>query len=309
MVAACASVGDTDKASTSSRISRAASIHSQLSDEPVTLGTSFTVDGVSYTPEDIGAYDDVGYASTDGADAGPRQTANGETFNPAGVTAAHKTLPMPSYVEVTALDTGRTILVRVNARGPFANNRLIDLSEGAARQLGILGQPYAGVRVRRVNPSEPERAVLRQGMTAAERNETPESLLKILREKLVKLPAPNGTAGSPAPSAIEGGRGPSQMSLQDSRFIREGGASTTRGKAEQSNDIGTAQPYIVQIAAFSSRIRADAFARKMGAAASGTPHNGVYRVYFGPYANKAAAQHGLLRARQAGNADARITRR
>jgi len=300
MVAACASAGDKDKASTSTRISPAASIHSQLSDEPVTLGAPFKIDGVSYTPEDIPAYDDVGYASTHGRVTGPRRTASGELFNPAGVTAAHKTLPMPSYVEVTALDTGRTILVRINDRGPFANDRLIDLSEGAARQLGILGQAYAGVRVRRVNPPEQERAVLRQAMTAAERIETPESLLKILREKLAKLPRPDGIAGpiDPSTSSPAGGR-----------FIREGGAGSTPRGAASSDDSVISQSYIVQIAAFSSRNRADAFARKIGASTSAISNNGVYRVYFGPYANEAAALQGLLQARKAGNADARITRR
>ena len=61
--------------------------------------------------------------------------ANGETFNPDAISAAHKTLPLPSYVEVTALDTGRTILVRVNDRGPMANDRLIDLSQATARKI------------------------------------------------------------------------------------------------------------------------------------------------------------------------------
>jgi rare lipoprotein A len=70
---------------------------------------------------------------------------------------------MPSYVEITALDTGRTILVRINDRGPMTNDRLIDLSEGAARQLGIVDKGTTGVRVRRVNPPENEKSALRAG--------------------------------------------------------------------------------------------------------------------------------------------------
>lgn len=307
-LAACASVGDDDQASVSQATSQAASRYNQVRDEPVTLGAPFKVGAVSYTPQDIPAYDDVGYASYQGAEAGVRQTANGEAFNPAGATGAHKTLPMPSYVEVTALDTGRTIVVRINDRGPFANDRLIDLSEGAARQLGIFGQPYAGVRVRRVNPPEQERAVLRDGMTAAERIETPETLLKVLRDKLAKLPRPAGATRSAAPTSVKRSVEPSYPPSTEGRFIREGSARSAQARAVQSDDASAPQPYVVQIAAFSSRARADAFARKIGASVSASG-NGIYRVYFGPYANEAAAQQGLLQARKAGNAEARITRR
>src|SRR3546814_10196370 len=83
-------------------------------------------------------------------------TANGEKFRPDGITAAHKTLPLPSYVEVTSLQTGRTILVRVNDRGPFARGRIIDLSKGAAEQLGIRAAGTAPVRVRVVDPRSEE---------------------------------------------------------------------------------------------------------------------------------------------------------
>jgi rare lipoprotein A len=99
-------------------------------DGPAKLGAPYTVGGVTYTPVDIADYDDVGYASWYGEELAGNATANGESFNPGGITAAHKTLPLPSYVEVTALDTGRTILVRVNDRGPMVNDRLIDLSRG-----------------------------------------------------------------------------------------------------------------------------------------------------------------------------------
>ena len=89
--------------------------------------------------------------------------------------------------------------------GRFANDRLIDLSEGAARQLGIAAQGVAGVRVRRVNPPEQEKSVLRQGMTAAERIETPEPLLKVLRDKLAKQPRPSvAVARKPVPDTGTG---------------------------------------------------------------------------------------------------------
>jgi rare lipoprotein A len=167
-----------------------APVAESVPDFPVKIGEAFTVGGKTYKPEDVANFDEVGYASWYGAELEGRPTANGEMFVSTGVSAAHKTLPLPSYVEVTALDTGRTIVVRVNDRGPFANDRLIDLSAGAARELGISEQGVAGVRVRRVNPPEQDRAVLRSGRAAPPRADTPESLLAVLREKLGQSPRP-----------------------------------------------------------------------------------------------------------------------
>src|SRR3546814_13537326 len=90
---------------------------SVLDARPVTLVATYMVAGTSYTPADIVDYDAVGYASRYGDGRAGQPTANGERFDPDAISAAHKTLPLPSYVEVTALDTGRTILVRVNDRG------------------------------------------------------------------------------------------------------------------------------------------------------------------------------------------------
>jgi rare lipoprotein A len=108
-------------------------------------------------------YEATGKASWYGHELGGNKTANGETFNPDGITAAHRTLPMQSYVEVTALDTGKTILVRINDRGPYHGNRIIDLSLGAARQLGMVGQGSRMVRIRRVDPSEGDKLAIRRG--------------------------------------------------------------------------------------------------------------------------------------------------
>ncbi|MFX7784416.1 septal ring lytic transglycosylase RlpA family protein, partial [Acinetobacter baumannii] len=83
-----------------------------------------------------------------GADFHGRLTANGETYNMEALTAAHTTLPLPSYVYVTNETNGRTILVRVKDRGPYVGGRLIDLSHAAARALGTERQGTATVRVR-----------------------------------------------------------------------------------------------------------------------------------------------------------------
>ena len=153
-------------------------------DVPVKIGPPYTVRGVTYTPAADPGYDMLGYASWYGSESGNR-TANGERFRPGWVSAAHVSLPLPSYVEVTALDTGRTIVVRVNDRGPFSGRgRVIDLSRGAAEQLGVRAQGHAPVRVRLVDPPEKDRALLRKGKAARARATVPEATLRKLRAQL-----------------------------------------------------------------------------------------------------------------------------
>lgn len=155
-----------------------------VSDTPVRIGPPYKVRGVTYTPVNDPSYDMLGYASWYGSESGNR-TANGERFRAKWITAAHTSLPLPSYVEVTALDTGRTILVRVNDRGPFAGRgRVIDLSQGAAEQLGIRARGHAAVRVRIATPSQKDRERLRKGKPAARRPTVPERVLTNLRAQL-----------------------------------------------------------------------------------------------------------------------------
>lgn len=112
----------------------------------------YQVNGVWYTPRADPDYDEKGIASWYGEQFHNRTTANGEVFDMDLVTAAHKTLPLPSIVEVTDLDTGRKIRVRVNDRGPFVAGRIIDLSKGAAKKLGTYQRGVARVRVRYIGP-------------------------------------------------------------------------------------------------------------------------------------------------------------
>jgi len=136
-----------------------------VADMPVKIGKPYRVGSTTYTPNDDRTYDQTGMASWYGPGQG-RRTANGERFDPKRVGAAHKTLPLPSYVEVTALATGRRIIVRVNDRGPFVADRIIDLSYSAAQLLGIARSGVARVRVRRVFPDEATKRALRSGRPA-----------------------------------------------------------------------------------------------------------------------------------------------
>ena len=112
------------------------------------VGEPYNVGGVWYYPARDLAYDETGIGSWYGDEFAGKLTANGEIFDPQKITAAHKTLPMPSVVRVTNLDNGRSLVVRVNDRGPFVPGRIIDLSRESARLLGFKDQGLAKVRVK-----------------------------------------------------------------------------------------------------------------------------------------------------------------
>jgi rare lipoprotein A len=120
--------------------------------QTVKIGKPYQVFGIWYYPSDDRDYDETGVASWYGPGFHALDTANGERYDQDDLTAAHKTLPMPSYVEVTNLENGRKLVVRINDRGPFAKGRIIDLSRRAAQLLGVDKAGTAKVRVRRVFP-------------------------------------------------------------------------------------------------------------------------------------------------------------
>ncbi len=105
-----------------------------------------------YTMKSSNNYEQVGTASWYGTMFHDRSTSSGERYDMLAMTAAHKTLPLPTYVEVTNLSNNRKVIVKVNDRGPFESNRIIDLSYVAAKKLGMLGRGTAQVRVRAINP-------------------------------------------------------------------------------------------------------------------------------------------------------------
>jgi len=116
-------------------------------------GEPYQVGGIWYVPHEQSHYDETGIASWYGDAFQLKATANGEIFDMNQFSAAHTTLPLPSMVEVTNLDNGRKLTVRVNDRGPFVGNRIIDLSHAAARELGYDRAGLAHVRVRYVGPA------------------------------------------------------------------------------------------------------------------------------------------------------------
>ena len=111
------------------------------------IGRPYELNGRTYVPAEDPNYRTEGIASWYGPDFHGKPTANGETFDMNGISAAHPTLPMPSYLRVTNLANGRSIIVRINDRGPYARERVTDLSVGAAKALGFYDQGLTRVRI------------------------------------------------------------------------------------------------------------------------------------------------------------------
>jgi rare lipoprotein A len=294
-------------------------------DYPRVLGEPFVIDGVTYTPVDTMNYDQVGYAAMRGEGT--------------GIGGSHRTLPLPSYVEVTSLDSGRTILVRLDQRGPMSGPDLIDLSPAAWAQLGLPPGGTVAVRVRRVNPPEPERALLRLGEQAPERMETPKGLLAVLVRKLPPAPpgalkpgiepapvassptlasagiAPNAAAvAKPAPKpvspvvppVVEAARTPPTAAapVPEAKPVLP---PTIRPALTPSLVQAAPQGgFFVQAAVFSTKARADAAAATLGGTV--TPAGKLWRVRVGPHGSTAAAQAALAKVKAAGYADARVVR-
>lgn len=147
LLAACASAGGGGRTGLSTAVVR--------DPAPIVSGTMrpYEVRGRRYVPAEQPNYNEVGLASWYGTQFNGRPTASGERFDMNSLSAAHKTLPLPALVEVTNLSNGRSAVVRVNDRGPFVDGRIIDLSRGAAEEIGLLSQGVGQVRVRYVGPA------------------------------------------------------------------------------------------------------------------------------------------------------------
>jgi rare lipoprotein A len=117
------------------------------------VGSPYQVAGRWYTPHEQPGYDKTGLASWYGEAFHRRKTSNGEWFDMATLTAAHPTMPLPSYAMVTNLENGKQVVVRVNDRGPFVDTRVMDLSKRAADVLGYRNKGIARVRVKLIGPA------------------------------------------------------------------------------------------------------------------------------------------------------------
>jgi len=248
------------------------------------LGKPYQVAGVTYYPYHDSRFAEQGIASWYGSEFHGRSTANGEPFDMNAVTAAHKTLPLPSTVRVTNLENGRSVLVRVNDRGPFVNGRVIDLSRRAAQLLGVYGPGTAKVRVEFV-----EFASLYGSETAIAQN----------RPALRAQPAV-AVAAAASPIRQSGGL------ISTAEASEPAPAEVVLFTPSQANNM------FVQVGAFASKDNANRLKGTLldmgDAVVQPVNANGriLYRVRFGPIASLDAADSLLDRLIRSGHTEARL---
>jgi rare lipoprotein A len=256
------------------------------------IGKPYQFDGVWYRPGADYGYDAVGLAATYKPDAAGQQTTDGETYDPNELTAAHKTLPLPSLVRVTNPENGRAVEVRVNDRGPFVDNQIIMLSRHAAEALGIKNGAVARVRVQiMAEASRALAAALRMGTASPAQAPAPAPKGAISEPAPVPAPLPVAAASTaapktapfsdPAPSTVAPSRTVAAAEPQDrvpnGHYFIQAGAFKDLAKAERLRaklaaigpatvfqiELGTAKFSCVRVGPITSRAKAERMLREV----------------------------------------------
>lgn len=280
------------------------------------VGSPYQISGVWYYPKDDWGYVETGIASWYGPGFHGRSTANGEQFDENDVTAAHRTLPLPSIVRVTNLGNGRSLVVRVNDRGPFAHGRIIDMSRRSAQLLGFERQGTAKVRVE-ILPEETRR----EQMIA--RGEAPGTVLASAGANEPAAPAPPAVPSPPvqvarleAPSGAAAAPAPRPAAVTTSL---PAGSSGTAAIAAGGPPPGTVETVPVtptdiwvQVGSFENRDNAQRLSTRMrsfgpaGVQEAEVAGRTFHRVRIGPMTEVASADQVLERVIAAGYPGARI---
>lgn len=293
------------------------------------VGKPYKVGGKWYKPEEDPNYSKVGVASWYGSQFHGRLTANGEIFDMNRLSAAHTTLPLPSMVEVTNLENGRSLVVRVNDRGPFVNDRIIDLSREAARRLGFEQQGTARVRVRfagaaPLNGDAPKYAAKqdRVARAAPVREETikpgggepdcdPISELLTSMERAPALTPGAEEVAIAEAEAVTGAPGEAEIPAADLSTAEPEDARLVRQQAPAGQPVEAI--YIIRVAALSRLDNIDAMRAQLGdlgvlrMSRVETEAGAVfYRVNLGPFSSIEKAAQALEAVRQAGYGDASL---
>jgi rare lipoprotein A len=290
--------------------------------EPFASGANkpYTTLGKSYTPDTSGApYRQRGLASWYGKKFHGHQTSIGDRYDMYGMTAAHKTLPIPSYVRVTRVSNGKTVVLRVNDRGPFHEDRIIDLSYVAAYKLGLLSPGSAEVLVERITPdqirnwdrSQPNNAVAdaqpvapppaAAPMPPSRTSESWQSTSQDSAQSGSQRPSSSLLQGRPLDPVAPGNTAPpNQASSQPNPS--SGASPSTSGPNSSSTKALPAGSMFLQAGAFSDQAKAQALADKLsGQITSGLGHpvfveqtpSNLYRVRIGPFASRADANAAI----------------
>ncbi len=251
------------------------------------VGNPYKIAGEWYKPQAQYNFTQTGTASWYGPNFNGKKTANGEIFNMNEMTAAHKTLQLPSIIRVTNVENGKTVILRVNDRGPYSKGRVLDVSKRAAQELGFIGQGTAKIKLE-VLPHESLRVadMARKGQSTRNIELSMQHLKNQPANKAVPPPVMIASS-TPAPSV--------KPSFQPSAI-----------KAAPSSQGGI----FLQAGAFGNQQTAQTLAEALqgygpsNILSSDLNGRNLYRVRVGPFASEQEAQTVLAQINQSGKADA-----
>lgn len=245
------------------------------------VGKPYKIMGTWYYPQEDYSYSEVGIASWYGEDFHAKKTANGENYDMNTLTAAHRTLPLPSIVKVTNLENGRSLVLRVNDRGPYAKNRIIDISKRGAQLLGFQTKGTAKVRVE-ILPEESK-----------------ELKAALLGEKYTPSTPPVKIAASTAASS-----NPLQL-------VGAGAENISSSKVVKTYPKGS---WFVQAGAYTKKTSAQNLSSQLEKFGDTNVYyvdvdgQKFYRVRVGPYAHEKEAEVALAKVRNFGIYNARVVK-
>lgn len=245
------------------------------------VGKPYQVAGRWFRPKEQPGYDKIGVASWYGPQFHRRRTSNGEWFDMNDMTAAHATLPLPSYAKVTNLENGREMIVRINDRGPFVGTRIIDLSRRSADILGFRGQGKAKVRVQYIGPAPlDDRGRHLIAMNRELSRGTP------LRHMIA---AAGGDRYEPAPVQIANREESETVAAEEAKtdfFVQVGSYSDPENAVRARQQVAGLGP-----------VRIEELEGSQGP---------LYRVRLGPLSSESQAEEALNQVVDAGHDDARL---
>ena len=267
------------------------------------VGKPYQIKGIWYYPKDEPAYSETGLASWYGDPFHGRKTANGETYDMNQMTAAHKTLPMPTDVRVTNLENGRSIVVTINDRGPFVHGRIIDLSRRSAQLLGVIRKGTAKVRVETILAEEGDVRYLAKAETDPEER-------TVASAAPVKGPIKSSTLAPPSSVSVA----PKQKTVEK---IEPVDATVGQQQVANAKPIVTQKPVqtteiFIQAGAFVDFDNANKLSARLSPLGAAKVYqvlvNGqdFYRVRLGPVYDVAEADQLLAKLINNGHTNARI---
>lgn len=283
------------------------------------IGEPYQEEGVWYYPKEQPDYDETGIASWYGADFHGHRTANGEIFDVNGLTAAHPTLPMPVNVRVTNLENGKSLVLRVNDRGPFKHGRIIDVSKRAAQLLGFYGKGTAKVRVTYLARSDEPAGTPADTVTETAVAAAPTAAVQVASlDPAVATPATSPSPqqasayASSADTESSGSLSADVPSPSPERLDRKLEAKADEAPVVSTVPVPAVTHIYVQVGTFSIRDNAERLKDKLVAAGNLTispidrKGQTLYRVRVGPFDDVSAADSALAQVNGIVNIGARI---